>query len=503
MDADHPIPRASIRTAEHASHAASGCGTCAIGGIRQLRARALAEELNNILRCASTSLGIAPQTSAAAGHFADATYHLDGNAPVPICAPLSHHCIDGRNLWVGIEDGLALVLNDAEHQVFLSLQRGVAPAEIAARLAADEAAETQAWRLVTSVIGRLATAGFIIGIEGYHDVKLPQPERFARFHLTKACQLQCIHCYADSSPYEDRTGELPTERWRQVLDEFAANGGERVLFTGGEALLHRGCPELMRRARDNGLHVTLFTNGLWVPRFADEIRETVDVVQVSLDGPDAATNDPIRGKGTYQRILRAIDLLVDQGTHVRIGMSVMEQNWAAWKTGFVTFARRYAGRGVDFRLGYGITHYGRAEDFTEQLSAVETQPAVEAMLAAVGVGSGGGRITRRTSGCGYFEQLVIGPTGHVYPCHLLDHPIGHIDDRSVTDYTRLMRDMAGYLDVDHTEGCNICDIRYLCGGTCRVMNGKKTGSRLITTCTPEDKEHKYRNLVSMYAVDGE
>lgn len=255
----------------------------------------------------------------------------------------------------------------------------------------------------------------------------------------------------------------------------------------------------MSRAHDLGMDVTLFTNGMQIPRYAEQIRGIVDIVQVSLDGPTEDLNDVVRGTGTFRRILRAIDTLVAQGTRVRIGMSVMEQNWEAWKTGFSDISSRYAGRNVEYRLGLGVTHYGRAEEFPDSLDIEEVQPKVEAMLASVSRGPILPRITRRTSGCGYCEQFVVGPRGHVYPCHLLDHKIGHIDDRSVLEYTRLLREIAGYLDVDHTEGCRTCDIRYLCGGSCRVMNGKYTGSRLITTCTPEERHRKYRNLVSMYS----
>ena len=43
-----------------------------------------------------------------------------------------------------------------------------------------------------------------------------------------------------------------------------------------------------------------------------------------------------------------------------------------------------------------------------------------------------------------------------------------------------------------------CDLRNLCGGSCRVEDEKHTGSRLITTCTPEDKLRKKRFLVNRY-----
>ena len=91
-----------------------------------------------------------------------------------------------------------------------------------------------------------------------------------------------------------------------------------MLFTGGEALLHSGCVDLMRLGHERGLKVTLFTNGLLVPAYADDIGKYADVVQVSLDGPDAATNDLVRGTDTYDRIIKAIDMLVAQGTPTRI-----------------------------------------------------------------------------------------------------------------------------------------------------------------------------------------
>lgn len=422
-------------------------------------------------------------------------YRIRPDLPLPLVRELSHREIDGRHLWIGSDDGVVIVLDDAEHVLFGWLKEAVSPVGVTERLAQTDAAG--GWPRVTGLIGRLATAGFLRGVEGYHERRRAEPDRFARFHLTKACQLQCIHCYSESSPSVDRSGELSTERWLQVVEDYAANGGERVLFTGGEALVHQGCLPLMRKASELGLHVTLFSNGLLVPHFADAIRETVDQVQVSLDGPDEATNDAVRGRGTYGKILRAVDVLLEQGTPVRLGMSVMEQNWEAWKEGFLRLAARYADTPLDYRLSFGITHYGRGADLDDVLDVSDTQPVVNGLLGRVR-GEAGPRITRATSGCGYCEQFVVGPNGTVYPCHLLDGPVAHVDDRPLPEIIALLKELATLFDVDHTEGCSTCDIRYLCGGTCRVMNGQRTGSRLVTTCTQADKERRYANLAEFY-----
>jgi radical SAM protein with 4Fe4S-binding SPASM domain len=424
-------------------------------------------------------------------------YHLNPAAPLPFVQNLSHHVMSGRHLWIGVDEGAVAVLNGAEQELMLGLRGGISPAGLIESLPDPVGGTAE----VSSLIGRLATAGFLTGVDGYQERRTAQPERFARFHLTKACQLQCIHCYADSSPYEDRVHELPTVRWRRLAEEFAANGGERVLYTGGEALLHKGCVELMSLSKSLGLQVTLFTNGLLVPRFATAIKENVDQVQVSLDGPDEQTNDRIRGAGTFKKITRAMDILLEQGTRVRVGMSVMEQNWSAWKSDFLNLAQRYAHTPLEYRLGFGITHYGRGANLQDELDVNDTQPTVERLLNSVGGGEDGPRITRHTTGCGYCEQFVVGPDGTVYPCHLLDAPVAHVDDRPVAELTRMLKKIAQLFDVDHTEGCRVCDIRYLCGGTCRVMNGEHTGSRLVTTCTQADKDRRYRNLLSLYSTD--
>ncbi len=426
-------------------------------------------------------------------------YYFDLDQPLRLVSQLAHRLISGQHLWVAVLEAGVIVLDDKDHELLVRLKNGESPAALTSSLQLSNGISAQtAWQSVSRLIGRLAMAGCIAGIRGYTERKVPTPEKFSRFHLTKACQLECIHCYADSSPHVDRSGELSTERWMKLADSFTDNGGERVLFTGGEALMHKGCVEIMRHSKEIGLHVTLFSNGILVPRFADAIKENVDQMQISLDGPDEASNDLIRGKGTYKRILRAIDTLLEQGTPLRVGMCVMQENWESWKANFLSFAQRYAHTPLEFKLSFGITPYGRGSNLNESPDIGDTQPIVETFMARVN-GEKGPRITRGSSGCGYCEQLVVGPDGTVYPCHLLDGPVCHVDDYEVPEIISLLKNMTRLVDVDHVEGCDTCDIRYICGGTCRVVDGRKTGSRLVTTCTQGDKDRKFNNLVQLFS----
>jgi radical SAM protein with 4Fe4S-binding SPASM domain len=410
--------------------------------------------------------------------------------PLPLVPELTCRDVDGRYVWVAVQEAALVVLGEMEHQRMLRLRRGDAPSTLV-RTAGE-------WDALSDLIGRLAAAGFVQGIQGYREHEPAPIAKFARLHLTRACQLECAHCYADSSPHVDRSNELETGRWRDFVSEFAHIGGQQVLFTGGEALIHSGCVELMRLSKALGLHVTLFSNGVLVPRFAREIHENVDKVQISLDGPDAVTNDAVRGTNMYRHILRAVDLLADQGTPTRIGMTAIPVQWETWRDGFETIRSRYAGYpNVEFKLSYGVMAYGRGDqlDRTEVFDKRE----VDAFTKVVN-GQLGPKITRHQAGCGYAEQIVVGPDGTIYPCHLLDAPVCHIDEYPLAEIVRILAGVSHHVSVDNVEGCRDCEIRYLCGGGCRVLAGLATGSRLLNTCTSELKLNKYRNLAKSYAA---
>ena len=56
------------------------------------------------------------------------------------------------------------------------------------------------------------------------------------------------------------------DEWRAVLTECRALGTERVQFFGGEPLLRQDLEGIVAHARGLGLHCTLVTNGLLVPK---------------------------------------------------------------------------------------------------------------------------------------------------------------------------------------------------------------------------------------------
>jgi radical SAM protein with 4Fe4S-binding SPASM domain len=127
--------------------------------------------------------------------------------------------------------------------------------------------------------------------------------------IMAACNLICTHCFAGELPRHHNPLRVP--EMDRLFANLARLGSFRLGLTGGEPLMRKDVFEIVDAATDRGLHPCLTTNGLLV---TDEIarefgkRELV-WLNVSLEGPDAATNDAVRGPGTFDAVMEKLKLL--------------------------------------------------------------------------------------------------------------------------------------------------------------------------------------------------
>ena len=82
---------------------------------------------------------------------------------------------------------------------------------------------------------------------------------FLWLELTGRCQLECVHCYAESGPAGTH-GSMTVSDWRRVIDEAADLGVGAVQFIGGEPTLYPALPELVDHALAAGVQVEVFSN---------------------------------------------------------------------------------------------------------------------------------------------------------------------------------------------------------------------------------------------------
>ena len=133
------------------------------------------------------------------------------------------------------------------------------------------------------------------------------------WELTYACNLACVHCLSSSGRRDPR--ELTTDEAKALVDELRRMQVFYVNIGGGEPTIRRDFFEIVDYCVSGGVGVKFSTNGAFIDAAAAQRLAATDYldVQISLDGIDAATNDALRGDGSYAIARRAMDHLADAG----------------------------------------------------------------------------------------------------------------------------------------------------------------------------------------------
>ena len=133
------------------------------------------------------------------------------------------------------------------------------------------------------------------------------------WELTYACNLQCIHCLSSSGQRDSR--ELSTAEAKRVLDELRDLQVFYINIGGGEPMIRRDFFEIVEYSIANQIGVKFSTNGAFIDRPRAQQLASMDYldIQLSIDGVDAATNDAVRGEGSYAMARRAMDNLAEAG----------------------------------------------------------------------------------------------------------------------------------------------------------------------------------------------
>jgi pyruvate-formate lyase-activating enzyme len=138
------------------------------------------------------------------------------------------------------------------------------------------------------------------------------------------CNLSCDYCCVRSSPKAPRRA-LGIERVRRIAIEAAELGVNEIFVTGGEPFMLPDIGEIIT-ACAAAAPTTVLTNGMLfagrrLATLRSLSRERV-TFQISLDSPAPQLHDSHRGKGTWARTWKGIELVHAEGFRVRLAATV-------------------------------------------------------------------------------------------------------------------------------------------------------------------------------------
>ena len=145
---------------------------------------------------------------------------------------------------------------------------------------------------------------------------------FASYNVTGRCNMRCVFC----DWWKNDIPELSTKRALEVIDAVCGLGVPFFDLSGGEPLLRKDLIVLAERVAAHGCLVSMNTNGtLLDENRVAEIANVFDMVVVSLDGPKEV-HDKIRGvPGTYEKAIKAVELL--KANDIKVGVNSVVTPW--------------------------------------------------------------------------------------------------------------------------------------------------------------------------------
>ncbi|MDI7259399.1 MAG: radical SAM protein [Thermodesulfobacteriota bacterium] len=328
-----------------------------------------------------------------------------------------------------------------------------------------------------------------------------------QWHITNLCNLRCKHCYQDDFSMQN---DLDWSGLKKVSDNLLTTIKEWdktacIHLTGGEPLLKSELFSLLNDLDQNPTveELGIITNGLLIDQ---EVMERLSdnsklrKIKVSLDGANAAINDGIRSKGTFDKVMRNLSLIIKEDQFETILMfTVMKRNFRSLSS-LIKLCR---GLGVHGLIIERFIPLGRGrKSMDEVLSKEEWKELVETLLGffpnegeehsflpyqafQVNFNSKEPELLGAPCVIGV-DGLCIMPNGDVFPCRRFPIPIGNLLEtplKQIWDESEILKKIRRK---ENLKGeCGRCDIKD-CRG-CRSLALSLTGDSLAEDpCCPYD-----------------
>ncbi|MGD0883152.1 MAG: mycofactocin radical SAM maturase [Acidimicrobiales bacterium] len=298
------------------------------------------------------------------------------------------------------------------------------------------------------------------------------------WELTYACNLACVHCLSSSGRRDP--SELSTDECRSLIDEFERMQIFYVNIGGGEPTIRSDFWDLVDYATAHHVGVKFSTNGSRITAEVAARLATSDYVdvQISLDGATAAVNDAVRGAGSFDTAVAAMEHLAGAGfTGFKVSVVVTRDN-VSQLDAFAAIADRYgaqlrltrlrpSGRGVDVWDELHPTADQQRELYDWLVTHGEDVLTGDSFFHLAGFGEplpglnlcGAGRVV-----------CLVDPVGDVYACPFAIHDeflAGNV--RSTGGFTAVWRESPLFAELRSPQSagaCGSCGHYDACRGGC-------------------------------------
>ncbi len=303
-------------------------------------------------------------------------------------------------------------------------------------------------------------------------------ENLMHLYLTNKCNLSCPHCYMFSGTAKNN--ELDTNEVKKLISDFVNIGnGLVVTLSGGEPTLRPDFDEIVKYAYSAGLEVKLLTNGTQLsPERASLLSKYLSSVQISIDGFSEASNALIRGRGNFDKALSAVDSFISNGVYTSVAITPTLESLKCHVKDYISFAQKlsekYYDKPFELRFSEELLN-GRCISNAEKINYEYSRIMTSIQKSLYGSEFKVMEFVKKlrdnpiTTNCS-FGNLTVNAYGDVFLCPRVSDlkPIGNVRRTSFIDIISKAEVATQATNINNLEPCKDCDLRYICGGGCRI-----------------------------------
>lgn len=310
-----------------------------------------------------------------------------------------------------------------------------------------------------------------------------------QWHITEQCNFRCRHCYQKEYDYEGlslkeliKILEKLEDFVRESFKEGYTNKAH-INLTGGEPFLRNDLTDLIDKINESGLFsFGILSNGYFPSEEKIQLLKSQNpkFVQISLEGR-RKLNDAIRGKGSYDIIIHALETYRKIGIPVMISFTANSENYLEYPhivsisrkyKAFKVWTDRYLPNGTKDALQMSTEQFKKLGELIKKETRKEkyfvfSKTKISANRALQFLFTGGKPYT-----CSAGDSLLaVMPNGDLLPCRRLPIKIGNLVADNLIDLysdSEILQDIRNNNKPD--KKCSTCYYKFSCNGGLKCLS---------------------------------
>lgn len=307
------------------------------------------------------------------------------------------------------------------------------------------------------------------------------------WYVTRKCNLFCEHCYFIHNKKPEKF--LNRHEYIEITEQIKQLKPFSVNLIGGEVFLVPDIMEIIQTIKKNGHKINIATNGLLLNDIKIKKLKELNIgnIQISIDGSNNKENDPIRGQGTFDKIIKTTNELIDYGLNVSWAYLLCERNINDYLS-IIDLGNKMGVRQLNMNVFIPPSNFSDVNKY--ELGKVKLKnifddidkyinndnikievkiPCFANFKAAQSSMKDGSNLTSHACEAGK-RSFVILPNGDVVACEMLEHEIeGNLFETELNEIWQNENSFFKWRNNQKIKGkCSTCYIFDYCKGGCRA-----------------------------------